>query len=286
MTIRQILVPTMGPESTGSALETAFLMCRLFGAHAEALFIKPEARHILPASAGGLTPAIANEMSAAFRKEQQKAERLTRQKFDDLLAAYRLDYRENTLPAPIPSASWSSAGGAPRDEIVARGAACDLLVVGRPTAEIVSRPMIETALFETGRPVLVAPPGTPERLGENVLIGWNRSALAARAVLTAMPVLECAGRVTLMSVTTGAKQGPSAQAMARYLAWHEIQAEVRDVAPGQRPVGEALLSEAAGLGCDLIVMGAYSRGRFRELLLGGVTRHMLDSANIPVLMAH
>ena len=117
------------------------------------------------------------------------------------------------------------------------------------------------------------------------MIGWNRSAQAARAVHAALPMLERAGDVVILSVETGAKRGPSAEQMARYLAWHEVKAEVREFAPDNRSVGEVLLAEAEAAECDLLVTGAYSHSRLRDLLLGGVTRHVLAEADIPVLLA-
>ena len=91
---------------------------------------------------------------------------------------------------------------------------------------------------------LRTPTRPPETIGETVVIGWNRSAQAARAVHAALPMLERDGDVVILSVETGAKRGPSAEQMARYLAWHEVKAEVREFAPDNRSVGEVLLAEA------------------------------------------
>ncbi len=241
---------------------------------------------MLPLAAEGLPGSFTEEMSAKVRREQDAQEKLTRQAFDDLLALHRIDYRENSLPMDQASASWTVADGSARDGIIKRGAAHDLIVVGRPMDDVKSSSLVEAALFGTGRPVLVSPPEGPETLGENVLIGWNRSPLSARAMLSAMSILERAQEVTIVTVTTGAKPGPSPHDMARHLAWHSIDANVKEIAPDYRSVGEVLLAEAEEVGSDLLVMGAYSRGRLRELLMGGVTRHVLAHAEVPVLMAH
>ncbi len=286
MTIKHILTPTTGVKSSGTALATSLLLARLFGAHAEVLFIKEDLLTALPLAADSLTGSIAGEMAANLRREQDAQEKLTRQAFDDLLALHRIDYRENSLPMDQASASWTVADGSARDEIIRCGAAHDLIVVGRPADEVNSAPQVEAALFGTGRPVLVSPPEGPDTLGENVLIGWNRSPLSARAMLNAMSFLERAHKVTIVTVTTGAKPGPSPYDMARHLAWHSIDASVKEIAPDYRSVGEVLLAEAEDAGCDLVVMGAYSQGRLRELLMGGVTRHVLAHAEVPVLLAH
>ncbi len=285
MTIKHILLPTTGVKSSGTALATSVLLARLFGAHAEILFIKEDLLTVLPLAADGLAASFAN-MTADLRREQDAQEKLTRQTFDDLLALHRIDYRENSLPMDLASASWIVADGSAREEIIRRGAAHDLIVVGRPADDVNSAPLVEAALFGTGRPVLVSPPEGPETLGENVLIGWNRSPLSARAMQSAMSFLERARKVTIVTVTTGAKPGPSPHDMADHLAWHSIDAGVKEIAPDYRSVGEVLLAEAEEVGSDLLVMGAYSRGRLRELLMGGVTRHVLAHAEVPVLMAH
>ncbi len=285
MTIKHILIPTTGVKSSGTALATSLLLARLFGAHAEVLFIKEDLLTVLPLAAEGLAGSFA-KMAADLRREQDAKEKLTRQAFDDLLVLHRIDYRENSLPMDQASASWTVADGSARGEIIRCGAAHDLIVVGRPADEVNSAPQVEAALFGTGRPVLVSPPEGPETLGENVLIGWNRSPLSARAMLSAMSILERAQKVTIVTVTTGAKPGPSPHDMARHLSWHSIDASVKEIAPDYRSVGKVLLAEAEEVGSDLVVMGAYSQGRLRELLMGGVTRHVLAHAEVPVLMAH
>ncbi len=286
MTIKHILIPTTGTKSSGTALETSLLLARLYGAHAEVLFIKEDLLTVLPLTAEGLTGSFVEQMAANVRREQDAQEKLTRQAFDDLLVLHRIDYRENSLPMDQASASWTVADGSARDGIIRCGAAHDLIVVGRPAHECNSAPLVEAALFGTGRPVLVSPPEGTETLGENVLIGWNRSPLSARAMQSSMSFLERARNVTIVTVTTGAKPGPSPHDMARHLAWHSVDTSVKEIAPDYRSVGEVLLAEAEDAGSDLVVMGAYSKGRLRELLMGGVTRHVLAHAEVPVLMAY
>ncbi len=105
MTIKHILAPTTGVKSSGTALATSLLLARLFGAHAEILFIKEDLLTVLPLAADGLVASFAN-MAADLRREQDAQEKLTRQAFDDLLALHRIDYRENSLPMDQASASW------------------------------------------------------------------------------------------------------------------------------------------------------------------------------------
>ncbi len=286
MTIKNIFVPTVGPESSGEALETSLFLSRLFGAHVDVLFIKEYLDRVLPTAAEGLAPSVAEEIEVIFRRDRENMEKLSRQKFDGLLDLHRIDLRENSLPMDQPSASWKVANGSARTEIVRRGAAYDLIVVGRPANDAAFDPLVEAALFGTGRPVLVAPPEPPETIGERVMIGWNKGVQSARAVQCAMPFLRVAGQVSIFMVVTGAKEGPSPHDIARLLKWHDIDSQVDGVQPDHRNVGEILLSQADSWGADLLVMGAFSHSKLREMILGGVTKHVLAHAEVPVLMVH
>jgi nucleotide-binding universal stress UspA family protein len=145
---------------------------------------------------------------------------------------------------------------------------------------------LEAALFESGRPVLIAPPAAPSRLGENVLIAWNCSTEQARTTAFAMPLLRGASRVTVMTVEGSTVPGPTGAQLARCLQRNGIAAEPVTIPAEKRGAGEVLLAKAAALGCDLVIKGAYTQSRLRQLIFGGVTRHILAAAEVPVLMAH
>jgi nucleotide-binding universal stress UspA family protein len=147
----------------------------------------------------------------------------------------------------------------------------------------------EELALGVGRPVLVVPRyGTFGRVGERVLIAWNGSREATRAVHDAIPILKRATHVTVLSIDPDAKSAsrtPSAD-IALHLARHGIVAEAASTLSVDIGVGNTLLSRAADLGADLIVMGAYGHSRMREMVLGGATRHILQHMTVPVLMSH
>jgi nucleotide-binding universal stress UspA family protein len=145
---------------------------------------------------------------------------------------------------------------------------------------------LESALFESGRPVLIAPPTTPGSLGKNVLVAWNNSTEQARTMADAMPLLRLAERITILTVEGSTVAGPSGEQMARSLKLNGIAADTITLKPGKRSAGEVLLAKADELGCDLIVKGAYTQSRLRQMIFGGTTRHVLANAKLPVLMAH
>jgi nucleotide-binding universal stress UspA family protein len=160
-------------------------------------------------------------------------------------------------------------------------------VVGRPGGEGGPRmTTLEAALFESGRPLLIAPPTAPTSLGETVLIAWNGSSETARTVAFAMSFLRQAARIEVLGVDAGMVPGPSAEQMAAALMREGLTARGRTLAAGRRNAGEVFLAEAEALGCDLMIKGAYTQSRLRQMIFGGATSHILAHASMPVLMAH
>src|SRR5262249_8053272 len=117
-------------------------------------------------------------------------------------------------------------------------------------------------------------------------ISWNGSAPAAHATAEAMPFLRAAEQVTVLAVQDTEFGGPPASQAVEDLAWHGIQARSLPVTPGRKPVGIAVLQAAGNANADMLVMGASSQSRVRRMIFGGVTRDILESAGLPVLMAH
>jgi len=146
---------------------------------------------------------------------------------------------------------------------------------------------IESGLFESGRPVLLSPPSPPRQIATNVLIAWNCSTEQARATALAMPLIQKADRVTVLTVTGGAAvPGPSAEQLVRYLQRNGIVAELMRGELDGRSTGEAILATAQSLSCDLLIKGAYTQSRLRQMIFGGTTKHVLANAALPVLLAN
>jgi nucleotide-binding universal stress UspA family protein len=191
---------------------------------------------------------------------------------------------------PPAAACWTWHADAPsgHDFVGSYGRVFDVVVLARPGEEWQSPSMVtlESALFESGRPVLIAPPTSPASLGTRVLVAWNRSTEQARTTAFAMPLLRLAERVTILTVEGATVAGPSGNELARSLAVHGIAADTLTMPAGKAGAGETILKKAAELGCDLIVKGAYTQSRLRQMIFGGTTRHILANAKLPVLMAH
>lgn len=170
----------------------------------------------------------------------------------------------------------------------------DLLVVGQFDAsdpECVSRGLADRLALESGRPVLVVPArGASSAVGRNVLVAWNAKREAVRAISDAMPLLERADRVTVVTVNPASEDpenaGIPAADIGLHLARHGIDTTAKSVYGAPAAVGQLLLEAASDVGADLVIMGAYGHSRFREVVLGGVTAHILSHAAVPVLIAH
>ncbi len=145
---------------------------------------------------------------------------------------------------------------------------------------------MESALFDSGRPVLIAPQDAPKSIGNAVLIAWNGASESARAVAFALPFLHGAGDVLVLEVEGGSVLGPDAQDLRTYLTRHGISSQSKTVAQDGAETGQIILDEAAPFGADLIIKGAYTHSRLRQMIFGGATKHLLAASPMPVLMAH
>ena len=164
----------------------------------------------------------------------------------------------------------------------------DLIVLGRPGkgSDNPRISCVETVLFESGRPVLLAPPEAPSTLGDTVVIAWNQSMEAARATAYAMPFLKRAKKVFILTIEAHNVDGPSAEELGSKLALHSIPVEIVHKLGRNRAAGVAYLEDSVSLGADLMIKGAYTQSRLREMIFGGATAHILTNAKIPVLMAN
>ena len=287
MSIKTILALPVEPQTRQSVLDTALGIAGYFDAHIDVAFIRYLALSYADAAGDEMAVHIAGELMEKQEQALNEGEAETRALYDAFVRQHGLPPGDGE-PAAAPSAAWMTLEGHPAEAIGAHGGAYDLIVTGRPAATRgLGLITTEAALFGTGRPVIVAPPQPPRRIGETVLVAWNRGLQATRAFHAAKTLLlGKAKRVRILSITTGARQGPTAGAIAGNLQRHGIRADVLELSPDYRSVGEVVLAEASAIHADLVVMGAFSHSRLRQLILGGVTRYVFEHAELPVLMAH
>ncbi len=186
------------------------------------------------------------------------------------------------------TAAFRWRGGSAIDDggLGSLGRLYDVTVLPRPGGKGGRMTAFEAAVFDSGRPVLMAPPVAPQTLGDTVLIHWNRSTETARAIALAMPVLAKAKRVQFLFVEGNSVAGPSARDAVGHLAAHGIIATEKTVEAKGRNPGEVILAEVKAYGADLLIKGAYTQSRLRQMIFGGATSHILARAEIPVFFAH
>jgi nucleotide-binding universal stress UspA family protein len=278
--MKSILVPIEDHGVIDSVLETALLLARTFDGYVEGLAITPDYPVVLPVD---IAIGVPSPITPENRHEMARA---CRERFESFMT--RNGVTRSTAGIPGFSFGWRQDGLSEDAFMGAYGRVFDITVLGRPDGlnGHTRLSTVEAALFETGRPVLIAPPNASKTLGTTVVIAWNRSTETARAVLGAMPLLAKARRVIVLEFDNWGVPGPSAAELVRSLAMHGVQAEAISGSDPSNKAGEAILDESKALGCDLLVKGAYTQSRLRQMFFGGATSHILGNTTIPVLMAH
>jgi nucleotide-binding universal stress UspA family protein len=283
MAIRRILVPVEGSRTGRAVLLSALHLGREHGAHIAAVHIRPDPRVGVPLIGEGMSAGMVEELIELTEKETAARARDARALFHTVQSESGVPLGEDPAAAGA-SISWLEVDGREEEEIARRGRLADLIVLGRPSEQpdTDATMIFNAALFETGRPVLVAPTGGID-FGHHLAIAWNGSAEAARAVSAAIDVLRRAETVEVVAADPEQAGDSGPDALVDYLAWHGIAASQRPVKNAGH-TGEAVAKAVAG--ADMVVMGAYSHSRLRELILGGVTRYMLEHTPTALLMAH
>jgi nucleotide-binding universal stress UspA family protein len=283
--IKHLLACVDGTDNDRFVLEHAQQVAQRFDSHIDVLHVRFDAdsatadpgrkRH---ADRFLSTPLMAMAADTALR---------ARAHFDTWQERSELPLRNSAIAARGPSACWREVVGYESDVVAHLGRLSDLIVIARPNqhSTIVSVMALETALFDTGRPVLMVPGRPAADLFYRPLVAWNGSIEAARAVAFALPLLaECDGPVDVFTAPER-KHSSDTEELLRHLSWHGIVAD-RFAAGDARDVGVSLLAQASAREAGLIVMGAYTHGHYRQFVFGGVTRHVMQHAGAAVLLAH
>ena len=257
--MKTILLPFYDDDAAEAALDVSRQLAMRFGSYVEGLFVMRP-----PQIIDGEGIVLADSYLTQLKEEGRRLGDRARTRFDDCVARRGMVAGSLTEPAGGVVIGWQELEGLEGQVIGDHGRVFDLVVIGREFGHpwVDWHVMAEAALFESGRPIVLAP-GTPgDVLGENVVIAWNNSTETARTIAFAMPLL------------------------GGHLVRNGIAAGARTIAPEGRSPGEVLLGECDALGADLLVKGAYTQSRLRQLIFGGATRHIMMNAKIPVILAH
>jgi nucleotide-binding universal stress UspA family protein len=282
MGFKTILVPIEQHDLMNSTLKTALLLAQRFDSYIEGFAL----RVAIPAAfaigdVGGAALPI-----PGLEQEIAENEKRSRSLFENFMQEHGVPCGGDTKAL---SSGWLEDAPEGDHFVGSHGRVFDVIVLGKPGRDPKGPRMttLEAGLFESGRPVLIAPPLPQPQMGTNVLIAWNCSTEQARVTAFAMPILKRASRVIVLTVEGGAAvPGPTGQQLCRYLQFNEVPAKPLTVGLDGGLTGEAILAHASALGCDLLIKGAYTQSRLRQMIFGGTTRYILSNTELPVLMAH
>ena len=281
MSMKTILVPTENHGAMRSALQTALHLARRCDSYIEGFALRWSINEFTGIDMMSGLPL------ERYKQDIEEEAKKARQLFKSFMQAHNVP--RSTKTTGTLSFGWLDE--APEDEsfVGSYGRVFDVIVMHRSDTKSIGLHdrVIEYGLFESGRPILLSPPLAQHQIGTNVLIAWNCSTEQARATALAMPLLQKADRVTVLTVVGGtAVPGPSTEQLIRYLQRNGIVAEPMRVELDGRSTGEVILATAQSLGCDLLIKGAYTQSRLRQMIFGGATRHVLANAALPVLLAN
>jgi len=280
MSYKDLLVVLGSDAASRGRMALAAALSERFAAHLVGLYPFPVPD--IPRTLGYYNPSLFDPIFRELREKAQEVCDREREAFEHAASLRGL------------SAEWRVTEGLEADPAV-HARYVDLTILGQldpdgGDTELI-RPRPDLVALASGRPILAVPyAGQFETVGRRVLIGWNATREATRAVNDAMPLLAGADVVTVLTID--AREGPDAHGelpgadISLHLARHGVKATIERTVSAGVPAGEVLLSRAADLGADLLVIGAYGHSRMRELLLGGATRSILQSMTVPVLMSH
>ncbi len=288
MSLSAILVPLNGGAAGRIALGAAFTLGRAYNALVEVFHVELDPASSLPPMSDAAAGIAIGEILSGLRESAEERKAEARAQYE--AACKEADVNE------IPSAEahkagrfavcWRSVVGR-EDDAVARRARCfDITVLPQPDPGLASTDSValEAALMDSARPILVVPPAGMATAPSTAMIAWSNTREASVALAAALPIL--VSTKSVIAYTVGEQDDADfADAMA-YLRHHGIDVQAQRLLPDYRPIGEQLLDQCRSEGAEILIMGGYSHSRLRETVFGGVTRSILETADIPVLMAH
>jgi nucleotide-binding universal stress UspA family protein len=279
MGYRSFSVQVDDNDQSDRRVGVAARLARIHDAELHGIYVTP-AREITPFTSAILPDSVVENRLRDTGEAQARAE---------------MRFRTAAAAEQLTAVTWSAPAGPALDAAIVHARRVDIAVAGQPLPEdahaTFAGDLLYGMLMQAGRPLLIVPHyGDFPVVGQNVLIAWKETRESARAVSDALPLLKRADKVVVMPVSSPGDSysgdARSGAGITAYLARHGIVAKVRAEVADDIDVGNLLLSRASDLAADLVVMGAYSRARLAERLAGGVTRLILESMTVPVLMSH
>lgn len=285
-----ILLPVRGTADDTATLSTALSVARLFNGHLVGLHVRPDVRRDIATMAsadGGLMTGL-DSMIAQLETQADERERTAAANWSSFNAAHAIPASDTPTGTGV-TCEWRTAVGDEAEWLATFGRTSDLIVVGRGReGGIVAMDVLEAALMDSGKPVLIAADTATSDLSGPVAVAWKDTREAAKGVSAALPFLARASEVVVLAVQDAdeADADTSHTRLARALRWHNPKVTAKSLRQGAEDPVDVMLAGATAAKAGLIVMGGYGHTRLREAVFGGFTRAILEKAPLPVLIAH
>ena len=286
--VKSILAVISDASSGKACLHTAMRLGHQLDCHVDAMHVLADSTAALPLVGEAMSGAMVDEMMGVAEREAGQRANLTRAMFDKVMSAAGAEGSS----AKGFGVSWMEESGVEEQVVALRGCRADLIVVNRPTTdnETAALMTLNAALMQSGRAVVAAPPFPEDAVQpsgplEKIAVFWNGSTEATRSVQAAVPLLTSAKEVTVLRVEEE-EWYAGTEDLDIHLTRHGVKTVISKVLPREVRTGRSLLYAARDAEADMMVMGAYTRSKLRQLMLGSVTGYVMEHAVLPVLMCH
>ena len=279
--LRTILVPFNNTQPNAASVDAAKRIAEAEGAYIEGAY----SRQVLPIIAGeGIT--LPGDYLAAFEEEGRQQATLAREAFESLIAERGIPL--GSLKGEGLRAGWTEMMGTGPEGLGEYARAFGISVLHRDLAggDMDWKSTAEALLFESGRPLLLVSDEIPRTIGRRILVAWNGSTETARALSAARPLLARSEAIQVLSVEGGMVSGPDVELITAHLRASGFKVQSKMVEGAGATVGQVIVSEAKDFDADLIIKGAFTRSRLRQLVFGGPTSEIFNHAVCPVILCH
>ena len=287
VTLKSILLPLTSQTADQHVMRIAGQFAFQFRATLKALFVRADPRSAVPFMGEGLTADMIKDLSDATEREGLAQANVAFKNYSAIMEDLGVHLTETAQKTETATARWQVAAGQISDYIGRRARTADLAICAQPNSDVPdSQDIFHDLIFRSGRPVMIVPEKCSEAPGRHIIIAWNGRAEGARAIGAALPLLWSAEKVTLLQIGDPDPDRPTLEDAADYLKDHGVSPLLEARKKGSKGTGEEIHAAAKDLQADMIVIGAYSHSRWREMILGGVTRHLIGKSELPVFMSH
>ncbi len=283
--MKSIILPLTRENDVAFLSNAAAGLATKLSADVTGLFVRRDPKHAIPLLGEGLTADMIQQMCDATEREGLRYAAEAEQMFSDAMT--REGVSIDCEPGENATACWRTVVGDVSDHVGRCARTTDFAICERPDDKTSAQAEIfNDLIFRSGRSVLMVPKAYPAPQLDTMIVAWNGRAECARAVGAALPLLQKAKKVTVLQIGDIGEDRPTLADIDRYLSLHGIACEQLHVHDGSGTVGEQVYAKAQETSADSIVIGAFSTARWRELILGGVTRHLIETSDIPIYMSH